>query len=126
MKSETAYQKPLVFEDLGNGTTHYNYNITEKDHTNEDGEVTPGYECDQVTIHGDVTSSKVISVVIREKYSADKEFALINNYNRYQLATSADKDESYKTEYLAYLSDRTSIKAMVKTDCKTYNIVMDD
>lgn len=126
MKSNSVYQKPLVFDNLGDGTTHYNYNIVESVRENEDGSKTPAFDYDQVTLHGTPSYTKAVSAVIREKYTVDKELALINNYNRYMVAADADKVEKHKEEYLSYLDDTAAIKAAVKVDCLAFNIQIDD
>lgn len=127
MKSNSTFQKPSVFQSLGNGTTHYNYNIVEETKSGEqDGENVLSYDYDQVTIVGAPTYSKTVSAVIREKYTIDKELSLINNYNRYMSAAESDKVEKHKTEYFEYLEDTSSIKASVKSDCLAYNVEIDD
>lgn len=127
MKSNSVYQKPCIFDDLGNGTMHYNFNIIEGQRTDEQtGEETPSFDYDQVTISGKPTYSKVVAAVIREKYTVDKELSLINNYNRYQSATAANKVAKHKEEYEAYLEDTAHIKEFVKVDCLAFNVAIDD
>lgn len=125
MKSNCVYQRPSVFLNLGNGRYHYNYNVVESTKTGETGEEVPSFDYNTVEIIGKPTYSKVVSAVVREKYTADKEIALINNYNRYQLATTANKVTADKEEYVAYLDEVEAIKAMVKRDCISYNFEID-
>ena len=47
------------------------------------------------------------------------------NYNRYQLAATADKVKADKDEYVAYLDEVEAIKATVKKDCIAYNFEID-
>lgn len=126
MKANSVYQSPSVFEDLGDGTTHYNYNIVESEKESEGGTPVTSFDYDQVTIHGVPTYSKAVSAVIRSNYTVDKELSLINNYNRYQSAETADKVEKHKEEYLAYLENTAAIKAAVKSDCIAFNVNIDD
>lgn len=125
MKSNCVYQKPSVFLELGNGRYHYNYNVVEGVKTDENGVEVVSYDYDTVEIAGKPTYSKVVSAVIRDRYTSDKEIALINNYNRYQLATSANKVAADKAEYVAYLEEVEAIKAMVKPDCVAYGFEID-
>lgn len=126
MKSNCVFQRPSTFDKLGNGTYHYNYNVVESVKTDpETGAETPNYDYDQVVIVGTPTYDKVVAAVIRDKYTIDKELALINNYNRYQAAADEDKEAEDLAEYEAYLTDRANIKAMVKTDCKANNITIE-
>lgn len=116
MKSNCVFHNPSPFVDLGNGHFHYNFNVVEVDRTDENGENVVSYDYDTVDIIGKPNYSKTVSAVVRNKYTADKEIALINNYNRYKLASTADRDANDLNEYKAYLADIDSIKAMVKAD----------
>lgn len=126
MKSNCVYQKPSAFLNLGNGRWHYNFNIVESTRTEESGEEIASFDYDTVEIEGTPNYSKTVSAVVRNKYTADKEIALINNYNRYQLASTANKVKADKEEYVAYLNDVEEIKAAVKTDCLAFNFEIDD
>jgi hypothetical protein len=114
---------PLSFLDLGNGKYHYNYNVKEVE--GEPGNATPLFCYDTVEIAGQPSYSRVVSAVLRERYSADEETALINNYNNYQLAVKADKRDKDKNNYVAYLEDRRAIKEIVKQDCINNNIPLE-
>ena len=74
--------------------THFNFNITETTKEDMDGESRISFDYDYVEIKGDVTRDKLISAVIRDKYSEDAELALLHNrindkgleeYGEYQL-----------------------------------------
>lgn len=126
MKSNSVYQRPSILEDLGNGTAHYNYNVVETEKVNEEGVSTPSYDYDQVVIHGTPTYSKIVSAVIREKYTIDKELSLLNNYNRYLSAAEAEKNPKHQQEYMDYIQETATIKQFVKSDCLAFNVQIDD
>ena len=126
MKSNCVFQKPLTFEDLGDGRYYYNFHVVETEKKDpETGEVTPSFDYDQVVIVGKPTYHKVVAAVIRDKYSVDDELALINNYNESLKAKTKGNPESVK-EYEEYLVFRTETKEMVKTDCIAYNILIEE
>jgi hypothetical protein len=72
MKSQSN-EFPLKIQDLGDGTSHFNYNVIET-FTEENGTV---YKYDQVVIKNPVTYSKKIIALVREKYTIDDEIAFI-------------------------------------------------
>lgn len=72
MKSQSNTM-PQVIHNLGNGTSHFNHNIVEVE--DEDGNTMFNY--DQVTVTNPVNRGKVIEALIREKYSASDELALL-------------------------------------------------
>lgn len=59
--------KPSPIQDLGNNTSYININVAEVDEM---------YTYDSLLLIGEVTYEKVVVVLLREKYSADDEFAL--------------------------------------------------
>ena len=89
MKSNSN-DRPPILQDLGNGSWHYNYNITEVDY------------------------DKCVKAVLRSRRDETEEFSLINKYNAFVLGLSTD--EADKTEYENYLKEVLAVKAMVRAD----------
>jgi len=110
MKSNSNI-KPSTFLDLGNGNTHYNFNVVES----KDTDGNPTFNYDTVEIAGKPNYDALVKAVIHSNWDADKEFSLRNNFERCNLGMA---DESYKTVYIDYLTRVDEIKAMVKNDLK--------
>jgi hypothetical protein len=72
MKSQSS-ETPLRTEDLGDGTSHFNYNVIEA--ASEENGVFFVY--DQVIVKNPVTREKKISALVREKYSIDDEMSIL-------------------------------------------------
>lgn len=122
MKSNRINQKPEIFEDRGDNTYFYNFNIVESIKENEDESTYMNYDYEQIIGFGKPIYSEIISTLIKEKYSYSKELALINNYNKYILDTS---NEKYLNEYMDYITYVSKTKEMVKKDCIENNIFID-
>lgn len=74
---KTRYQnEPQTFENIGYGKHYVNTNIHAVE--TEDG---TQWECDQVTVDGDVTYPKVVVAMIRERYTEDDELALLRQHS---------------------------------------------
>ena len=122
MKSNSN-DRPAILQDLGNGSWHYNYNITEVEVAAEpmaeqDGEQAPAahtaYDYDTVQIWGSPNYDKCVKAVLRSRRDETEEFSLINKYNAFVLGLSTD--EADKTEYENYLKEVLAVKAMVRSD----------
>ena len=142
MKSNSN-DRPPILQDLGNGSWHYNYNITEVEVTPEpmaeaevtpepmaEAEVTPepmaeaegdqvpaarkAYDYDTVEVWGRPDYDKCVKAVLRSRRDETEEFSLINKYNAFVLGLSTDKAD--KTEYENYLKEVLAVKAMVRAD----------
>ena len=72
MKSQSN-EFPIKIQDLGNGTSHFNYNVIE----DVSEEQRTFYKYDQVIIKNPVTYSKKIVALIREKYTVDDELSIL-------------------------------------------------
>ena len=128
MKSNSN-DRPPILQDLGNGSWHYNYNITEVEIQSEpmaetEGEQEPAarkaYDYDTVEIWGRPDYDKCVKAVLRSRRDETEEFSLINTYNAFVLGLSTD--ETDKTEYEAYLSEVIAVKAMVRADLQEAGI----
>ena len=98
MKSNSN-DRPPILQDLGNGSWHYNYNITEVEVTPEpmaeaEGDQVPAarkaYDYDTVEVWGRPDYDKCVKAVLRSR-----------------------RDE---TEYENYLKEVLAVKAMVRAD----------
>jgi hypothetical protein len=120
MKSNSL-NRPPVFEKLGNGAWHYNFNIAEVTKTDESGAETTSFDYDQVVVYGNPTEKEVIRLVIAERWTLSQEIDLANDNNRFKLGLS--DDETLQDKYIFYLSEIDAIKARVKTDFETNPIL---
>lgn len=96
-----ANNQPEVLLPLGNGNYHVNFGIEQI--TKSDpftGIENTGFQYTSVEISGSPDYGKIISAIIREKYSIDAEFAIINAY----------QDGGKIEEYLAFQKWRTLAK----------------
>ena len=128
MKSNSN-DRPPILQDLGNGSWHYNYNITEVEIQSEpmaetEDEQEPAarkaYDYDTVEIWGRPDYDKCVKAVLRSRRDETEEFSLINKYNAFVLGLSTD--ETDKKEYEAYLSEVIAVKAMVRADLQEAGI----
>ena len=128
MKSNSN-DRPPILQDLGNGSWHYNYNITEVEIQSEpmaetEDEQEPAarkaYDYDTVEIWGRPDYDTCVKAVLRSRRDETEEFSLINKYNAFVLGLSTD--ETDKKEYEAYLSEVIAVKAMVRADLQEVGI----
>lgn len=113
MKS-ISNDRPAVFQDLGDGSFYYNFNIQEIDRTEEDGSTQKTFECETVHIWGEPTKDKCTRAVIRDRRDETEEFNLINRYNAYKLGLSTNQAD--ENNYLDYLAEIAELKNMVDRD----------
>lgn len=128
MKSNSN-DRPPILQDLGNGSWHYNYNISEVEVRPEpmavaEGEQAPAarkaYNYDTVEVWGRPDYDKCVKAVLRSRRDETEEFSLINKYNAFVLGLSTD--EADKEEYEAFLTEVMAVKAMVRNDLAAANI----
>lgn len=103
--------KPSATEAVGNGNWLYRWDIEQKEFIDETGS-RQQWACEEVTINGEPEYGKCIVAVIRSKYSADDELALVNKYNSYKQGII--EDASIETEYAEYLTFVKGVKEQVK------------
>lgn len=101
--------KPCVLHNIAAGKWHYNYNITEVE---KDEEIS--YECEQIEVTGEPTYEKLVSAIIREKYTESAELGIVNKFNAHNLGVIINPDavEQYK-QLLLYVA---ATKEMVRAD----------
>lgn len=116
--------KPQALEAVGNGNYLYRWDIQEEEILSEivqeqsDEPIEPckrvQYSCCEATIIGTPTYDKCVEAVIRDKYTAEQEMALVNKYNSYQ--NSVTIDSAGVDEYNDYLKYIFNAKMVVKRD----------
>ena len=123
MKSNSNV-RPAIIQDLGNGSFHYNYNVTERKIEDEEvGEKTV-YDYDTVQVWEKPTYENLTRAIIRSEIDETEEFSLINDYYAAQLGVEKDEDRKTKAvnDYKAYLAHVADIKQMVRDDLATVGL----
>lgn len=120
MKSSSDV-RPAIIQDLGNGSFHYNYNVTERKIEDEETGEKTVYDYDTVQVWGKPTYEKVTRAIICSEIDETEEFSLINDYYAAQLGIEKNTERKAKAEndYKVYLTHVAEIKAMVKNDLAT-------
>ena len=120
MKSNSNV-KPAIIQDLGNGSFHYNYHITEKKIENEEVGEKKVYDYDTVQVWEKPTYENLTRAIIRSEIDEPKEFSLINDYYAAQLGVETDDNRKAKSvnDYKTYLLHVKEIKEMVRADLET-------
>lgn len=95
-------QLPERIEQLGNGRHNINYAVE----TTTDEQGNPDYVYDYATINGEPTYEEIVEAIIRDKYTASQETAIINNFN----------EDSNTQEYIDYLRHRDAAKFVAQTE----------
>lgn len=114
MNTVSSNVKPNSIERLGNNTYYYNYNITSEQITNQDGKEETIYNFIQVHLSGVPDYKDCIKNVIRKYISQEKEFDLINSYNKVQI--TGEKNSEDVKKYTDYINLLNEIKTNVKKD----------
>lgn len=123
MKSNSNV-RPAIIQDLGNGSFHYNYNVTERKIEDEEvGEKTV-YDYDTVQVWEKPTYENLTRAIIRSEIDETEEFSLINDYYAAQLGVEKDEDRKTKAvnDYKDYLAHVADIKQMVRDDLATVGL----
>ena len=131
-KNLLAEERPEVIENLhnGQGTVHYNHNITEvlvKENEGGGLEIVTDqaeatgvrFQYDSLRVEYPTTRNNILATLINAKYDGNTENKLVNDYNA---AQTGILDASAAEPYLAFLRDRQAIKAQVDADCEPLNI----
>lgn len=107
-------EKPEVIQNLGNNNYYFNYDIKEESKDiDEEGKEIINYSYIQIKLRGIPEYKEVVKLLIREYISDDKEFELINDYNKYKLGIIQDK--KVKDDYIEYLNLVEEIKTKIKS-----------
>lgn len=120
--------KPSVLEAVGNGSYRYRYDIEEVvpelTEGEEQTERTSSWKCEEVVVWSPVTANKITEKVLTERWDANYEQKLVNEYNSAQMGLLSEEAAAARTEtYRAFLSERTVLKAQVDRDCEKLGIV---
>ena len=120
--------KPSVLEAVGNGSYRYRYDIEEVvpelTEGEEQTERTSSWKCEEVVVWSPVTANKITEKVLTERWDANYEQKLVNEYNSAQMGLLSEEEAAAHTEtYRAFLSERTVLKAQVDRDCEKLGIV---
>lgn len=79
-----------------------------------------GYECTRIDFRKEMLNTdNAIEQFVRERYSQNEEFAMINAYNT--SVSGVLKDVDAETEYLNFLSWRNNMKEQVKSAISSYD-----
>lgn len=117
MSKIQATERPSIFEEVGNGSVRYRFNVEEK--TNEDGNAT--YLYDEVIVWQPFTANDITKAVIEYLWPASYEQKLLNEYNAAQLGVYDKKKSAAKIEeYKTFLVKREEVKNQIDEDIKTY------
>ena len=123
MKSNSN-DRPPILQDLGNGSWHYNYNITEVEVTPEpmaeaEGDQVPAarkaYDYDTVEVWGRPDYDKCVKAVLRSRRDETEEFSLINKVQRFR-TWAIGRTKRTKPNNENYLKEVLAVKAMVRAD----------
>ena len=113
--------KPEVFSPVGDGSWFYRRNIKQETFNDDNGEHTQ-WSCDEVTVFGKPEYAMCVQAVIRDGYTQNEEFALINKYNSYQQGVLSDS--SVVDNYKEYLSFVATVKKQVRKDLNMEDITV--
>ena len=126
-----SYNKPEVFEPVGDGGFRYNYNIKEIevdrfdiiDNENETNIKQTQWEYDNVIIYPPIDKDKITRAVITNTWDSDYENKLINDYNAIPLGVFSEQEANEKLErYRGFLNQRKKLKEMINQDYQNYRI----
>lgn len=125
--------KPSVLEAVGNGSYLYRWNIKEEtveqvNNTSEEGEqeatTRTQWACEEATVWGPLTSNKILTAVIAEKWDNNQEQKYINEFNAANLGVYGEEEAAQKIEaYTNFLNERALLKAQVDEDAKELDII---
>ena len=99
--TSNSNQLPPKVQDLGNGISHFNYNIVEKEATEE---MDKSYNYDQLIVENPVNYGKIVAALINEKYSYNDEISIIR------------QKEIKPAEYQEYFDFAESCKILAKDE----------
>ena len=100
MKSNSSQLPPKV-QDLGNGTSHFNYNVIQKEATEE---MEVSYNYNQVIVENPVNYGKIVAALVKEKYSYNDEISIIR------------QKDNKPAEYQEYFDFAESCKILAKDE----------
>ena len=116
--------KPIILENIGNGSYRYNYNIKEIEFEDivfvddvETIEKQIRWEYDSVIIYLPIDKDKITRAVITNTWNSDYENKLINDYNEISLGNLTEEEIDKRTNnYITFLQERKRLKEMIDND----------
>lgn len=119
--------KPIILENIGNGSYRYNYNIKEIEFEDivfvddvETIEKQIRWEYDSVIIYLPINKDKITRAVITNTWNSDYENKLINDYNEISLGNLTEEEINKRTNnYITFLQERKRLKEMIDNDWET-------
>lgn len=117
---------PPTFAPVGNGAILYHYDIKQTETTTTGNDATDGrtqYECQEVTVWPPLTSNRITEAAIADRYPANYEQKLVNEYNAAALGLyDADTKRAKVEAYKAFLAERAALKEQIDHDCQQAGI----
>ena len=118
-----SYNKPEVFELIGDGGYRYNYNIREIEVDrvdiidNKSIVKQTQWEYDNVIIYSPIDKDKITKAVIANTWNINYENKLINDYNEISLRNLTEEEINKRTNnYITFLQERKRLKEMIDND----------
>ena len=119
--------KPIILENIGNGSYRYNYNIKEIEFEDivfvddvETIEKQIRWEYDSVIIYLPINKDKITKAVISNTWNINYENKLINDYNEISLGNLTEEEINKRTNnYITFLQERKRLKEMIDNDWET-------
>ena len=116
--------KPAKLYRLKQGVCRYVYDIEK--HTVDNGDGVPQmtqWSGEEVEVAEPLTSNRITQAVIADRWDADYEQKLINEYNAAKLWLYDDDTSAAKIDaYEAFLRERAALKAQIDADCEELGI----
>ena len=116
--------KPAKLYRLKQGVCRYVYDIEK--HTVDNGDGVPQmtqWSGEEVEVAEPLTSNRITQAVIADRWDADYEQKLINEYNAAKLGLYDDDTAAAKIDaYEAFLRERAALKAQIDADCEELGI----
>ena len=110
---------PSVLEAVGDGSWRYRWNIERMDEKDDKA----GWQCEEATVWEPLSANKITEAVITEKFDANYEQKLVNDYNAVVLGLVSGQEAEERTErYKDFLKARAALKAKVDEVCATLKI----
>lgn len=118
-----SYNKPEIFEPIGDGGFRYNYNIREIEVDrldiidNKSITKQTQWEYDNVIIYLPIDIDKITKEVIANTWDINYENKLINDYNEISLGNLTEEEINKRTNnYITFLQERKRLKEMIDND----------
>lgn len=116
MKEVNYSEKPSVFQEFGNGSIQYRWDIEEEITDSIENE-TAQWKCKEVTIYQPINKEQLTQAVITSIWDNDFEKKLINDYNGAKAGLfDEETNQKYIDAYNDFLIQRKAIKEQIDLD----------